>query len=546
MTPSELIESEFPGEKICIVPDERLYTPGETTLTRYGSAYAVSRCGNIVAILKGGDVKYHYPEGIDATSLKPFQLVVDTAVVNLPIDAGSYGAEDQEPKGLRFEPKPKFPVEALGGILGDAAAEIAAAVQVPIELAAQSVLGVASFAAQRMANVRHPVLRTEVPLSLFLLSVAQSGDRKSACDKQAARAVKEHSRALFEIYKEEQREYLRRKAEGGDELVAPREANLIIREPTLEGLQKSFENGQPSQAIFNDEAGSFFGGHAMKPENAAKTICGLSEFWDGQDIVRTRVSDRILLTNRRLTVHLLTQPVIAEKLLKDPLLQQQGIFARFLVCQIESIAGSRFIDRSLPPVPDAARKRLDIEVARLLNLEWAADFTGGAVLSCMELEPHAVEAWDLLYNESEKEQAPGGAFEIIGPFVSKVAEQTLRIAAILAVFDNTPLVSVDAMLRATRLANFYLNTTLRLAQEQEAEPLELSAQRFIEWLTEKRGGRATIEEIDKYSPRPLKLRRDRRHIRNVMQVYCELTLLKQIGTDGRGQPNQWEALNAAS
>ncbi|KUJ83422.1 MULTISPECIES: YfjI family protein [Microbulbifer] len=501
----------------------------------------------ILAILVNGDVEYHYPDDVDAISLKSFQLVVDTAIANLPAEkAGTYNTEDREPKGLQFEAKPTFPVDALGEILGGAAAEIAAAVQVPVELAAQSVLGVASFAAQRVTNIRHPVLQTEIPLSLFLLSVAQSGDRKSACDKQAARAVKEHSRALFEVYQQEHQEYLRRKAEGGAELIAPREANLIIREPTLEGLQKSFENGQPSQAIFNDEAGSFFGGHAMKPENAAKTICGLSEFWDGQDIVRTRASDRILLTNRRLAVHLLTQPVIAETLLKDPLLQQQGIFARFLVCHIDSIAGSRFIDRNLPPVPHTARDRLHKEVHRLLNSQWEADFTGGVVLPCMELEPHAVEAWDLLYNESEKEQAPGGAFEIIGPFVSKVAEQALRIATILAVFEDSPAVSVDAMLRATRLANFYLNTTLRLAQEQEAEPLELRAQQFIEWLAMKRGGRATIEEIDKYSPRPLKLRRDRRHIRNVMQIYCESKLLRQVGTDGRGQPNQWEVFDAAT
>ena len=46
-----------------------------------------------------------------------------------------------------------YPVNALGSVLGEAASAMAEAVQVPMEIAANSVLTVAAFAAQDKANV---------------------------------------------------------------------------------------------------------------------------------------------------------------------------------------------------------------------------------------------------------------------------------------------------------------------------------------------------------------------------------------------------------
>ena len=78
-----------------------------------------------------------------------------------------------------------YPLDALGPLLGGAAAAIAEAVRAPPELAAQSVLAVAGFAAQDKANITMDG-RT-YPLSLFLITVAESGDRKTACDRVASK-----------------------------------------------------------------------------------------------------------------------------------------------------------------------------------------------------------------------------------------------------------------------------------------------------------------------------------------------------------------------
>ena len=57
----------------------------------------------------------------------------------------------------------------------------------------QSVLGAAALAAQAHVDVTLPTEQVR-PVSLYLLSVAASGDRKSACDRKRFWPVRQHER----------------------------------------------------------------------------------------------------------------------------------------------------------------------------------------------------------------------------------------------------------------------------------------------------------------------------------------------------------------
>ena len=71
-----------------------------------------------------------------------------------------------------------YPIGSLGPVLGGAARSIAEKCQCAPALAGQSVLAVASLAAQRLADIRLPFRQTR-PLSLYFVTIAASGDRKS-------------------------------------------------------------------------------------------------------------------------------------------------------------------------------------------------------------------------------------------------------------------------------------------------------------------------------------------------------------------------------
>jgi hypothetical protein len=85
-----------------------------------------------------------------------------------------------------------YPVAALGDLLAPAVERMADVIGVPRAMAAQSVLATAALASQAHANVH---LDGRIyPLSLYLLTVACSGDRKSAVDHIALQAVRDWDR----------------------------------------------------------------------------------------------------------------------------------------------------------------------------------------------------------------------------------------------------------------------------------------------------------------------------------------------------------------
>src|SRR5947209_2473986 len=94
--------------------------------------------------------------------------------------------EPSHPLMRDVPPAPPFPVDALGDMLGPAAQAINDRIQAPMAIGAQSVLAVASLAAQIHVDVKLPIGRGEnKPVSTYLVTIAASGERKSAADKQA-------------------------------------------------------------------------------------------------------------------------------------------------------------------------------------------------------------------------------------------------------------------------------------------------------------------------------------------------------------------------
>lgn len=91
-----------------------------------------------------------------------------------------------------------YPVAALGP-LRKIVEPIQAATKAPVAIAAQSALSVAALAVQAYADVE--TLAGYVPVSLFCLTVAQSGERKSACDRLVMAPVREFERARMADYR---------------------------------------------------------------------------------------------------------------------------------------------------------------------------------------------------------------------------------------------------------------------------------------------------------------------------------------------------------
>lgn len=404
-----------------------------------------------------------------------------------------------------LEKSAPYPLSALGDLIGSAAQAIVEAVQVPDALAAQSVLSAAAMAAQPHGNAQRG--GQLIPLSLYAISVAESGDRKSAADRLALQEHQQHQRVLLEQYKGDSKEFrdqrdayqkaracILDKAKGEPELVAAELGNLLepeappspfilCEEPTLEGLQKSLLRGSPSQGLFSDEGGQFFGGYATKPENALKSVAGLSKLWDGAPISRTRASEgeSAVRYGCRLSAHLMIQPTVAIDVLNNPVMQGQGFLARFLIVWPDSLAGTRFY-RDADPSRDPRLGRYWQRMARLLAQEPILDKHGELNPPTLAMEPLAHAAWVAEHDAIEAQLGQGGNMQEIKPTAAKGAENLLRIAGVLAVVEGLQSIGVELIERAGVLVRWYLAEALRLSNPAKVDPQLLAASRLLDWL----------------------------------------------------------------
>src|SRR5690349_7480658 len=124
------------------------------------------------------------------------------AAVNKVFDDAADETPEEQPRPLMraLPPADPFPIEVLGKILGNAAHGIAQIIQVPIAISGQSILAAATLAVQGHADIELPTGQKK-PLSGFFLTVASTGDRKTASDDEAMRPVQTYERELLEKYR---------------------------------------------------------------------------------------------------------------------------------------------------------------------------------------------------------------------------------------------------------------------------------------------------------------------------------------------------------
>jgi hypothetical protein len=249
------------------------------------------------------------------------------------------GAEKREPpRPLMRElpPADPFPIDALGDVLVPAVRAIHDRVQAPLAICAQSVLAAATLVVQGHADVELPTGQQR-PLTCYFLTIAATGERKTATDSEALRPVQTREATLRQAHDAERQDFENSKlawdkareatikqAKGDrtriksalDELgqppASPPPPLLTCPEPTWEGITKLLAIGWPSLGIFTAEGGQFIGGHGMSDEAKLRTAAGLSSTWDGEPIKRVRAADGVtVLPGRRLAVHLMVQPDVA-------------------------------------------------------------------------------------------------------------------------------------------------------------------------------------------------------------------------------------------
>jgi hypothetical protein len=397
-------------------------------------------------------------------------------------------------------------VDALGPVLEGVVQVVSEIVQPPTPIAAQSALAAASLAVQAHADVF--IDGRTYPTSLYQLSIADSGDRKTAVDKlllqphagyqrrltrdyKAQKQTFENAKMAYEKARDEavkrakdrtaKEEALSRLGPPPEEPLAPQ---LTTGDATIEGLMKLLIR-RPSLGVFSNEGARFLGGHAMQPDAKVRTLGGLSELWDGTPSTRTRAGDgSIVLYGRRVALHLMAQPVVAEALLADPIAVGQGFLPRCLLAWPESKLGHQtYVAKD--PTEDPRFRLFHDRMTNLLERPFvtAEKDRMELVPTSLPLAPDAKTSWVLFHNWVQKNLGTDGVLRRVSAFAGKAAEHVLRLGGVLAVVQNSETARVELchVEAGIVLVRYYLSEALRLADVSATRTGLVEASKLLGW-----------------------------------------------------------------
>ncbi len=515
---AKTMRQKLPDMAMIICADDDATTEGNPGVTK--ANLAAHAAGTKVAVPAFGKQR---PEGVtdfnDMAALVGLEAVAKAISTATQPDHNEATKDNAWPAPLpltaKIEPEP-YPVDALPDTIRAAIEEVRAFTKAPIPLVTSSALAALSLAIQAHADAKRAEKLTG-PVGLFLLTIADSGERKSTCDgffmqaireyetnqaEEAKPLIKNHKAAMeaWEAIRGGIKEKIRSLAKTGkstqdqeaalrdlehDKPEPPRVPRLIYGDATPEALKWNLAKGWPSGGVVSSEAGLVFGAHGMGKDSVMRNLATLNQLWDGADIAtERRTSESFTVRGARLTIALQVQEATLRSFFdrSGGLARGTGFLARFLVAWPESTQGYRpFSD---PPDTWPALAKFNQRITGILEQDVPIDEDGALSPPIFPLATDTKAAWVSFHDAIESELRSGGELYDVRDVASKTADNAVRIATLFQLFEHgtSGAVGLAAFESASRIAAWHLHEARRFYGELALPEEQADAARLDSWL----------------------------------------------------------------
>lgn len=470
-----------------------------------------------------------------------------------------------QPLVEKIEPQ-AYPLEALPPLIRGAVMEVCGFVKAPVPLVAMSALAALSVAIQAHTDVQRAE-KLEGSCGLFLLAIADSGERKTSCDGYFTKAIRDYEQRQREHFKpilkecataleawdakrSGVREKLKALAKDGKPTTAlekqlhdldhekpltPRVPRLLYSDATPEALALNLVMGWPSGGVFSNEAGAVLGGHGMNKDTAMRNMARLNQLWDG----RIGATDRATTqsygdTVARLTVSLQVQEPTLRAFFDSTkwLARGTGFLARFLVAWPESTMGTRMFEE--PPSNWPALAAFNNRLTAILDRQAPVDDFGVLTPGMLTLSPDAKQAWVTFHDSVETMLGTGGELFDLRDVASKAADNVARLAALFHVFGgNIGTIDLECLESAAQVVTWHLLESKRFLGELAMPPELANPMRLetwaIDWCRREATDKVPTREVQRFAPSGL---RDKAVITATTQELAELGRARLV-SDGK-------------
>lgn len=570
---AESLRAKFPDLNLVIAADDDYFTDGNPGLVK--ATEAAVAVGARLAVPRFGDDRpagatdfndLHKARGLESVRA----CLADAAATNANPEAkeAELSAEwpPAQPFTSRVEALP-YPIDALPRAIRAAVEEVQGFVQAPVPLVASSALGALSLAVQAHWDIERSS-KLSGPVGLFLLTIADSGERKSTCDGFFTKTIRDYEAQQSELAKPERMDFqaaltaweskrngvsdgIRAAAKSGkdtqeleqrlqglerDKPECPRVPRLVYADATPESLKWSLAKVWPSGGVVSSEGGIVFGAHGMGAESAMRNLATLNQLWDGADIAtERRTTESFTVRGARLTIALQVQEATLRTFFDQSgtLARGSGFMARFLVAWPESTQGSRPFAEAPESWPHLSAFNRKIEA--LLNLSAPIDEDGALSPAMLSFSPEAKAEWVAFHDRIERDLPSGEKLHDIRDVASKIADNAARMAALFHAFEGAAgaAVGVDSFRAAARVTEWHLNEARRFFGELALPAGLADAARLESWLVDRcrKSGSNEVptKEVQQFGPSGL---REKAKIEAALSELVELGRAQGL-TEGR-------------
>ena len=498
---SALVREVAPGAAVHFVQVDDL--PEKYDAADLGKQQRMAR---IQAAVNAPPVAFVAPVASVSPGVSPHQNGVDTGAKQ-DVASVAWHSRGNKIWGDEFElpilaPGEPFPTAALGKFAA-AVSALHDIVQAPLPICAASVLGSLSLVVQGVFDVE--IDGRHEPTSLYLLTVAPSGARKSATDDVTFHAIRKYERAQQQEYLREYVEWKKnsKKTDFHDE--PPRDPKITFTDGSAEAIQRDAHKAKyASRALITDEGGRLFGGYALAPDRLLSGLSVFSSLWDGRETTVRRMAEggSYTMYSRRIMLHVQVQQLVVKKFLTDPIVASQGLLGRFMVAQIDAVPkreykrGNVFESLGMQKLYEVHRLLLQ-EIVDCEHLE------NGGKRKSLTLTDEALSYWIVVHDgfETFRETASDDA---VASFYGKAPAHVLRVAGVLAASHGEHEIALDFIRDAYLIVRWY-GLDLQRAQdgacvsEDEADLI-----RLLTWLKRHEGETLTARDIQRRSIKAIK------------------------------------------
>ncbi len=362
-------------------------------------------------------------------------------------------------------------------------------IQSPKPLIMNSMLTALSTAMQDFLVVEQPI-GIQTPTSLFLLTIAESGERKTTTDKIFSKAIHdfehnmlesddqllaqyERERLLWKLMCDEIKKSLStamRRDFSSKSQLTKEYADILEKEPQKPLINKRIYSDSTIESLLFELSQSRAGGLLTSTEAGnlltrvnSNYTSSLNSLWDGESIhIGRKSSNSFSLKQKPLTCALMLQPNILENVLKkkDTIIRDSGLWARFLICKPDSTQGTRFFQAQ---TKNYHLSDFHDRITELLEI--SSQFKAINKVEVLTFSEQATALWIEFSNQIEGAIGKTGSLNDIKDYASKVLNNTSRIAALLHYYEygykygqsgSTQQISFNNLQAAIQLVEYYI------------------------------------------------------------------------------------------